>query len=52
MYTWLWKRLPGGTAVRAAAAMMLALVAVAVLWFAVFPWAASHLPIDGTAFSG
>jgi hypothetical protein len=29
-----------------------ALAVGAVLWFAVFPWAASHLPIDGTAFNG
>jgi hypothetical protein len=52
MYAWLWHRLPGGTAARAATAAALALTATAILWFAVFPWAASHLPIDGTAFNG
>jgi hypothetical protein len=30
----------------------LAIVVAAALWLFVFPWAASHLPIDGTAFSG
>jgi hypothetical protein len=30
----------------------MAIVVAAALWFFVFPWAASHLPIDGTAFSG
>jgi hypothetical protein len=27
-------------------------VVAAALWFFVFPWAASHLPIDGSAFTG
>jgi hypothetical protein len=52
MYAWLWRRLPGTMPVRAGTMTALALVAVALLWFAVFPWAASHLPIDGTAFDG
>jgi hypothetical protein len=52
MYGWLWQRLPGGTAARAGAMTVLALAVAAALWFAVFPWAASHLPIDGTAFTG
>jgi hypothetical protein len=30
----------------------MAIVVAAARWFFVFPWAASHLPIDGTAFSG
>jgi hypothetical protein len=52
MYGWVWRRLPGGTAVRTGTVTTLALGVIAVLWFAVFPWAASHLPIDGSAFSG
>jgi hypothetical protein len=52
MYAWLWHRLPGGTATRAAAMTVLALAVAAALWFWAFPWAASHLPLDGTAFTG
>ena len=52
MYGWIWQRLPGSTCTRAAAMTGMAIVVAAALWFFVFPWAASHLPIDGTAFSG
>jgi len=52
MYSWLWHRLPGGTAARAGAMAVLALAVAAVLWLVAFPWAASHLPLDGTMFSG
>jgi hypothetical protein len=52
MYGWIWQRLPGSTYARAAAMTAMAIVVAAALWFFVFPWAASHLPIDGTAFSG
>jgi hypothetical protein len=52
VYGWIWRRLPGSTAVRTGTTTALVLTAIAVLWFVVFPWAASHLPIDGTAFNG
>lgn len=53
MYHWIWRRLPGGsTATRAALAATLAVAVLAALWFWMFPWAASHLPLDGTAFTG
>jgi hypothetical protein len=52
MYGWLWQRLPGGTVVRAGAMTVLVLAVAAALWFVVFPWVASYLPIDGTAFTG
>jgi hypothetical protein len=52
MYGWVWRRLPGSIATRAGTMTVLALAVFAVLWFAVFPWAASHLPIDGSAFTG
>lgn len=52
MYGWFWQHLPGGTATRAALAATLTLAVAAALWFWVFPWAASHLPLDGTAFTG
>jgi hypothetical protein len=52
MYGWIWRQVPGGTAVRAGTLATLALMAVAVLWFVVFPWMASHLPIDGSTLDG
>lgn len=52
MYSWLWRRLPGGTAVRAGGLTVLTLAVAAMLWFVAFPWAASHLPLDGTMFAG
>jgi hypothetical protein len=52
MYNWLWYRLPGGTAAKAGAMTFLALAVAAALWFFAFPWAAGHLPLDGTAFTG
>jgi hypothetical protein len=52
MYTWLWHRLPANTPLRAGALAVLALAVAAALWFWVFPWAAGHLPIDGSAFTG
>ena len=52
MYIWLWQHLPGGTAARAGAVTILAFAVAAVLWFYVFPWAASNLPLDGAGFGG
>ena len=52
MYGWIWQRLPGSGYARAAAMSGLVIVVAAALWFLVFPWAASHLPIDGSAFTG
>lgn len=37
MYGWLWHRLPGSTAARAAAMAAMALAVTAALWFLVFP---------------
>ncbi len=44
MYAWLWRQLPGGTAVRVlqAAAILVAVLLVLGLW--VFPWAEERLP--------
>jgi hypothetical protein len=46
MYAWLWHRLPGQAAAKAAAMALIAVAAVALLWFFVFPWAALTLPVD------
>lgn len=44
MYAWLWRRLPGGTALKTLQAVLLVLVAVVVLFAVVFPWAESSIP--------
>ena len=52
MYAWIWHRLPGRTPARTGVLTLLILAVAAVLWFYVFPWAALHLPIDASGFSG
>jgi hypothetical protein len=44
MYGWLWRRLPGPTAVRVVIALLLFLAVVAVLFLWVFPWVEPRLP--------
>jgi hypothetical protein len=44
MYDWVWHRLPGTTVARAAQALLLAVVAVALLFRFVFPWVEPRLP--------
>jgi hypothetical protein len=44
MYSWLWRHLPGPTAVRALLALLLLAAAVAALFLWVFPWAVERLP--------
>lgn len=46
MYGWIWNRLPGNTLVRALLSLLLFLVAVAVLFTWVFPWAEPLLPFN------
>ncbi len=52
MYAWIWHRLPGGFPARAGMLAVIIAAVAAVLWFYVFPWAALHLPIDASGFSG
>ena len=44
MYGWIWRHLPGGTAIRTAEALVLVLAVVALLLFVVFPWVEPRLP--------
>lgn len=44
MYNWIWRRLPGPTAAKAAQALVLIAAAVALLLFVVFPWVEPRLP--------
>ncbi|WP_166427214.1 hypothetical protein [Nonomuraea mesophila] len=37
MYAWLWRKLPGPTRTRVLTALVLVVVAMAVLWWVVFP---------------
>ena len=46
MYAWIWRHLPGPTAVRVGLALTLALGFVALLMFVVFPWAEPLLPFN------
>ncbi|MDQ1752036.1 MAG: hypothetical protein QOE71_3092 [Pseudonocardiales bacterium] len=44
MYAWIWRRLPGPTALRLLQALLLIAAVSAVLLFVVFPWIEPHLP--------
>ena len=45
MYGFIWRHLPGGTAIRTAEALVLVLAVVALLLFVVFPAASSQLEL-------
>ncbi|WP_169945898.1 hypothetical protein [Microbispora sp. H11081] len=45
MYRFLWRRLPGGTALRLSVVLLLTGVAMAALWYVVFPWLAPRVPL-------
>jgi hypothetical protein len=44
MYTWIWRHLPGPTAVKALQSLVLLLAVVALLFLIVFPWAQRSIP--------
>lgn len=44
MYGWIWRHLPGPTAVKTVEAVVLLLAVVAVLFLMVFPWAQRSIP--------
>lgn len=46
MYLFIWRRLPGGTAVRLVIVLLLIGISAALLWYVVFPWLAPLLPLD------
>jgi hypothetical protein len=46
MYTWIWRRLPGGTRSKALLATVLVVAVAALLLFVVFPWVEPHLPFN------
>ena len=46
MYAWIWRRLPGGTGIKALLALLLFLAVAALLLFVVFPWVEPQLPLN------
>ena len=46
MYGWIWRHLPGGTALRVMQALLLIALASAVLLFVVFPYLEPRLPAN------
>ena len=46
MYAWIWRKLPFGVPGKLIGSVLLAGVAVTLLWFVVFPWAEPLLPFD------
>jgi hypothetical protein len=46
MYAWIWRHLPFGRAGRIIGSLLLTGLAVALLWYVVFPWAEPLLPFD------
>ena len=44
MYSWIWRHLPGPTAVRALLALVLLAAVSALLLFVVFPYVEPHVP--------
>ena len=46
MYTWIWRHLPGSTAMRVAQALLLFAAVAALLLFVVFPYVAPRLPAN------
>lgn len=46
MYGWIWRHLPGTTAVRVVEALLLVAAVVALLLFVVFPWVEPQLPYN------
>lgn len=46
MYAWIWRQLPGPTALRVLEALLLVTAVVALLLFVVFPWLEPRLPFN------
>jgi hypothetical protein len=51
MYTWIWRHLPGPTAVKVLETLVLLLAVVALLFFVIFPWLEPYLPFDRVSVS-
>jgi hypothetical protein len=52
MYAWLWRRMPGNVALKAAITLVLLLVMLWLLFEHVFPWVDPRLPFNKVAPEG
>ncbi|MEO8888674.1 MAG: hypothetical protein ABI301_05235 [Jatrophihabitantaceae bacterium] len=52
MYVWIWRHLPGATAVKLLQTLLLIAAVVALLLFVVFPLVDPHLPINDVTVPG
>jgi hypothetical protein len=52
MYGWIWRHLPGGTAIKALTALVLVLAVATLLLFVVFPWVEPYLPFNDVIVDG
>jgi hypothetical protein len=52
MYAWIWRRLPGTPAVKAAVAAALVVIIAVLLWYAVFPWIEPKIQFDHGVVDG
>jgi hypothetical protein len=52
MYVWLWRHLPGTTALRLMQTLLLLAAVIAVLLFVIFPWVEPRLPINHVTVNG
>ncbi|OIV37250.1 hypothetical protein BIV57_12115 [Mangrovactinospora gilvigrisea] len=52
MYAWIWRHLPGNTAVRAVIAVLLVVLVVYLLFQYAFPWLEPHVPFGGGGDGG
>jgi hypothetical protein len=52
MYVWLWRHLPGPTALRLLQTLLLVAIVVSVLLFVIFPWVEPKLPINKVTVNG
>lgn len=46
MYSWIWRKLPGPSAVKVIQAVVLVAAVTALLLFVVFPWLEPRLPFN------
>jgi hypothetical protein len=46
MYTWIWRKLPGGLPGKLIGSAFLVLVVLVLLFLVVFPWAEPRLPFN------
>jgi hypothetical protein len=52
VYGWIWRQLPGTTAVKTFEALLLLITVVALLLFVAFPWAEPLLPFNDASTVG